>query len=233
MTFYGTPRPQQSDKPSRKLKLHSHITSGRSRHNLEGPAIKQPHNKHPPIAKHRIYFCSTLQRESPGATGQFFLLSEVQVESHDGAVRHDGRGDRASRFCRREKLIPILHDRNQRVDAHFRRTCHQPSHHFASSPIEWRQSHPHNLKTAANDVKWQKVLFARVEVNVVYRIRTCKPSSKATLKSVGCLGPFSGVAKRKASWASLNKWEELWICLWDDSKTVRRRITSPKQLYTI
>lgn len=60
-------------------------------------------------------------------------------------------------------------------------------------------------------------------------LMTWRPSSKATLSKVGCLGPFSGVAKRKASWASLNRWDELWMCRWDDSRTVRRRRTSPEK----
>lgn len=38
---------------------------------------------------------------------------------------------------------------------------------------------------------------------------TCKPNSKATLSKAGCLGPDSGVANLKASWASLNRWDEL------------------------
>lgn len=47
------------------------------------------------------------------------------------------------------------------------------------------------------------------------------------MRRVACRGPFSGVANRKASWASLKRCEELWICRCADSNTVRNLSPSP------
>ena len=50
---------------------------------------------------------------------------------------------------------------------------------------------------------------------------TCRPSSNAAFNAGICFGLSDGVAILNASWASLNNWEELCICLWADSNTVR------------
>jgi len=56
---------------------------------------------------------------------------------------------------------------------------------------------------------------------------TCNPSSKATVNNGGCLGPFSGVAKRNASCANLNRCDELCMCRCADVSTVLSRSSSP------
>ena len=41
------------------------------------------------------YFGGALECQRSGAVGQLFLLDEAQIESHDGAVRHDRAGHRS------------------------------------------------------------------------------------------------------------------------------------------
>ena len=83
------------------------------------------------------------------------------------------------------------------------------------------------------------------EVNVIRM--TWSPNWKATFKRLGCLNEGgtacgvvvvvpagsgeAGIAYLKASWANLNKWEELWICLWEASRTALNLRTSPEKKY--
>lgn len=49
---------------------------------------------------------STLQGKGPRTPGQQFLLSKCETQPHDGRMRHDGSGNRARSFSRREQLVP-------------------------------------------------------------------------------------------------------------------------------
>ncbi len=81
----------------------------------------------------------TLQRQRPGAGGQLFLLIEVETDSDDGGMGHDGRGDgpRGLQGC--EEAGPALEEAHQGVEADFGGAGHQPAHDFAATPVQGGQ----------------------------------------------------------------------------------------------